>query len=89
MATASNPAVFAKNWRDLIRPKTLEVEKETRSTETYGKFACEPLERGFGTTLGNACAACSCRRCRARRSPRSRSTARCTSSRRCRTSSRT
>ena len=52
MATASNPAVFAKNWRDLIKPKTLEIEKETLAG-TYGKFSCEPLERGFGTTLGN------------------------------------
>jgi DNA-directed RNA polymerase subunit alpha len=53
MATASNPAVFAKNWRDLIKPKTLEIEKETLGG-TYGKFSCEPLERGFGTTLGNS-----------------------------------
>ncbi len=53
MATDQSPAVFAKNWRDLIRPKTLDVEKETLS-KTYGKFTCEPLERGFGTTLGNS-----------------------------------
>ena len=52
MAT-TNPAVFAKNWRDLIKPKTLEIEKETLG-QTYGKFSCEPLERGFGTTLGNS-----------------------------------
>lgn len=42
-----------KNWRDLIRPKKLEVEKETL-TGTYGKFVAEPLERGFGVTIGNA-----------------------------------
>jgi len=53
MATATSPAVFAKNWRDLIKPKTLEIEKETL-TQTFGKFSCEPLERGFGTTLGNS-----------------------------------
>jgi DNA-directed RNA polymerase subunit alpha len=52
MAT-SNPAVYAKNWRDLIRPKTLDVERESL-TQTYGRFSCEPLERGFGTTLGNS-----------------------------------
>ncbi len=23
-------------------------------TDSYGKFICEPLERGYGTTLGNA-----------------------------------
>lgn len=42
-----------KNWRDLIRPKQLQVEKETLS-DTYGKFFAEPFERGFGTTLGNS-----------------------------------
>ncbi len=42
-----------KNWRDLIKPKQLQVEKETLST-TYGKFFAEPFERGFGTTLGNS-----------------------------------
>src|SRR5579884_3489977 len=48
-----SPAVFSKNWRDLIRPKNLDVERDSL-TPTYGKFSCEPLERGFGTTLGNA-----------------------------------
>lgn len=48
-----NTAVVARNWRDLIRPKLLEVDKETL-TSTYGRFSCEPLERGFGTTLGNS-----------------------------------
>jgi DNA-directed RNA polymerase subunit alpha len=42
-----------KNWRDLIRPKKLQVEAES-STNTYGKFYAEPFERGFGTTLGNS-----------------------------------
>lgn len=41
-----------KNWRELIKPKRLEVE--TIDPNTYGKFECEPLERGFGITLGNA-----------------------------------
>jgi DNA-directed RNA polymerase subunit alpha len=45
--------LITKNWRDFIRPRRLEVEEETL-TEDYGRFACEPLERGFGTTLGNA-----------------------------------
>jgi len=38
---------------DLIRPKHLEVDAET-ITDRYAKFYCEPLERGFGITLGNA-----------------------------------
>lgn len=42
-----------KNWRDLIKPKQLLVEKDTL-TATYGKFYAEPFERGFGTTLGNS-----------------------------------
>lgn len=42
-----------KNWRDLIKPKQLQVEKETLS-DTYGKFYAEPFERGFGITLGNS-----------------------------------
>ncbi len=42
-----------KNWRDLIRPKKIQVESESLS-DTYGKFFAEPFERGFGTTLGNS-----------------------------------
>jgi len=45
--------LIAKNWRELIRPRELEAEA-VESTETYGRFSCEPLERGFGITLGNA-----------------------------------
>lgn len=42
-----------KNWRDLIKPKKLEVAKDTL-TANYGKFTAEPLERGFGITIGNS-----------------------------------
>jgi DNA-directed RNA polymerase subunit alpha len=45
--------LIAKNWRELIRPRELEAQSGDPA-ETYGRFACEPLERGFGTTLGNA-----------------------------------
>ncbi len=45
--------VIARNWRELIRPRRLEVE-ESSLTSSYGRFYCEPLERGFGTTLGNS-----------------------------------
>jgi DNA-directed RNA polymerase subunit alpha len=44
--------IIAKNWRELIRPR--ELESDTSGGEIYGKFSCEPLERGFGLTLGNA-----------------------------------
>jgi DNA-directed RNA polymerase subunit alpha len=49
MAEAFN----AKNWRDLIKPRRMEVDADSL-TQTYGKFVAEPLERGFGTTLGNS-----------------------------------
>ena len=42
-----------KNWTELIKPKKLDIDPESH-TRFYGKFTCEPLERGFGTTLGNA-----------------------------------
>ena len=42
-----------KSWKDLIRPKRLESEKET-VTPFYAKFAAEPFERGFGITIGNS-----------------------------------
>ncbi len=45
--------MLEKNWRDLIKPKGLDVDKETLSA-SYGKFIAKPLERGFGLTLGNS-----------------------------------
>lgn len=42
-----------KNWKALIKPKMLDVDEETLS-DCYGKFYAEPLERGFGVTLGNS-----------------------------------
>ncbi|MFH1077195.1 MAG: DNA-directed RNA polymerase subunit alpha [Pseudomonadota bacterium] len=41
------------NWRQLVKPNRIEVDSETH-TDCYGKFVCEPLERGFGLTIGNA-----------------------------------
>lgn len=42
-----------RNWRNLIRPRGLVVERDSLS-DRYGKFVLEPLERGYGVTLGNA-----------------------------------
>ncbi len=39
--------------KPLIRPTRLVPDKLTLS-DTYGRFTVEPLERGFGTTLGNS-----------------------------------
>jgi DNA-directed RNA polymerase subunit alpha len=44
---------FYKNWRELQKPEPIEVEKGSH-TESYGKFICQPLEKGFGTTIGNS-----------------------------------
>ncbi len=46
-------ALIARNWKDLIRPKAITVD-DSASSPNYAKFVCEPLERGFGLTLGNA-----------------------------------
>ncbi len=42
-----------RNWRSLIKPKRIEVDEKTR-TSFYGEFTCQPLEKGFAITLGNA-----------------------------------
>jgi len=42
-----------RNWRDLIKPRGLVVDRDSL-TKTYGKFVAEPLERGFGITIGNS-----------------------------------
>lgn len=39
--------------RDLIKPKRVEIEASTLD-DRYGKFVAEPLERGFGLTVGNS-----------------------------------
>ena len=44
---------FQMNWRDLTKPQRLEIEEKSL-TPTYAKLECEPLERGFGTTIGNS-----------------------------------
>jgi len=46
-------ALIARNWKDLIRPKAISVDDQSSGGQ-YAKFVCEPLERGFGLTLGNA-----------------------------------
>jgi DNA-directed RNA polymerase subunit alpha len=37
------------NWQNLVMPEKVHVT----SSPVYGKFVCEPLERGFGITIGN------------------------------------
>lgn len=40
------------NFRTLQMPREVVME-EASATDTYGKFVIEPLERGYGTTIGN------------------------------------
>src|SRR6478672_2406773 len=41
------------DFKPLKMPRELVAEKDTL-TESYGRFVAEPLERGFGTTIGNS-----------------------------------
>jgi DNA-directed RNA polymerase subunit alpha len=49
----STSNIITRNWRDLIRPRGIHIETETL-TDFYGKFTAEPLERGYGITIGNS-----------------------------------
>jgi len=39
------------NWREIIKPEKVQIDSQS---STYGKFVWEPLERGFGITIGNS-----------------------------------
>jgi DNA-directed RNA polymerase subunit alpha len=45
--------VIQKNWQELIKPNKLEVAPG-HDPKRVATVVAEPLERGFGTTLGNA-----------------------------------
>jgi DNA-directed RNA polymerase subunit alpha len=45
--------VVAKNWQELIKPEQLDV-KASGDAARKATFVAEPLERGFGMTLGNS-----------------------------------
>jgi DNA-directed RNA polymerase subunit alpha len=45
--------VLQKNWQDLIKPTKLEIVSG-RAKNRVATLVAEPLERGFGMTLGNA-----------------------------------
>lgn len=40
------------NWLNILMPESVELDESTYST-TFGRFIVQPLERGFGVTLGN------------------------------------
>ncbi len=39
------------NWKALVKPQFIEKEEVS---SVFGRFIAKPLERGFGTTIGNA-----------------------------------
>ncbi|RKY89880.1 DNA-directed RNA polymerase subunit alpha [candidate division KSB1 bacterium] len=41
------------NWANFQMPESIELDESTYSS-TYGKFIVQPLERGYGVTIGNA-----------------------------------
>ena len=45
--------VNIKNWQELKKPNNLEI-KPGNDAKRRATFVAEPLERGFGLTLGNA-----------------------------------
>ncbi len=49
----ANKLINARNWAVLVKPEQILRDHEL-SDQMYGKFVCEPLERGYGTTIGNA-----------------------------------
>ncbi|MCJ2163080.1 MULTISPECIES: DNA-directed RNA polymerase subunit alpha [unclassified Pseudodesulfovibrio] len=44
--------INTRNWSELVKPESL--VRDSKSSRMYGKFICEPLERGYATTIGNA-----------------------------------
>ena len=47
-------AVNAKNWQELKKPSAIEKKVGGRDSSRHAVFVAEPLERGFGMTLGNS-----------------------------------
>jgi DNA-directed RNA polymerase subunit alpha len=45
--------MIEKNWKEIIKPTKLEIVEDTYS-DTYARFNAQPLERGFGVTIGNS-----------------------------------
>src|ERR1043166_8129885 len=45
--------MFQKNWQELIKPQKLKIESGHDAGKT-AVITAEPLERGFGLTLGNS-----------------------------------
>ena len=44
--------VNIKNWKSLIKPPKLDINLS--DDKSYAKIIAEPLEKGYGLTLGNS-----------------------------------
>ena len=53
LSKQANRLINARNWAVLVKPEQI-VRDNDPADSVYGKFVCEPLERGYGTTIGNA-----------------------------------
>jgi DNA-directed RNA polymerase subunit alpha len=49
----STITVIERNWQSLIKPNHLDIAPENDNKRVVS-ITAEPLERGFGQTLGNA-----------------------------------
>ena len=45
--------INARNWSELVKPEKI-LHEDDVDDNLHAKFICEPLERGYGTTIGNA-----------------------------------
>ena len=50
METSSN--IIDKNWKALIKPNKLNIT--SNDDKSIAKVVAEPLEKGFGQTIGNS-----------------------------------
>ena len=44
--------IFDKNWKTLIKPSKLEVN--SNEDKSFAQVVAQPLEKGFGQTIGNS-----------------------------------
>ena len=53
MIDNKNVQILSKSWKDFKKPASLDLTHSNRGTR-HATIVAEPLERGFGLTLGNA-----------------------------------
>ena len=44
--------VNLKNWKSLIKPSKIDIDQNDE--KTFAKVTAEPLEKGYGLTIGNS-----------------------------------